>query len=145
VDVASAAMFPVTVESNMREYSHHEVTKAYETRKLMARLACASSSTMLELVRSKAGSVVSSSFGCVACSDWRESTATPPPPARRPKLCHARSQGNLRCSGRLLLGLAAKCFQRHTEDRISIADILRGHPAVDYSTRFVELQHHLAG
>jgi hypothetical protein len=50
-DATSATNFPVTVEANMREYSHREVAKAREARELMARLAYASSSTMLELLR----------------------------------------------------------------------------------------------
>jgi hypothetical protein len=51
-DAASVANFPVTVEDNMREYSHREVAKAREARELMDRLAYASSSNMLELLRS---------------------------------------------------------------------------------------------
>jgi nitrogen fixation protein len=70
-DVASAATLPVTLEANMREYSHREVTKA---RELMARLAYASSSTMLELLGS-GGLYTATSFrliivlvnGCLYC------------------------------------------------------------------------------
>jgi hypothetical protein len=49
VDVATTVSFPVTVEDNMHEYSHREVTKALGARELMARLAYSSSQMMLEL------------------------------------------------------------------------------------------------
>jgi hypothetical protein len=158
-DAACAANFPVNVEAIMREYSHREVAKA---RELIARLAYASSSTMLEFLRS-GGLVNADANFRMSLEALRGKTKKQAPRAAEVSLAQRVNQERqimavdimfvkqlLFLIGMLVpinltmwdtcatlgmhapLGLDSKSLQGHMEDRVCVEYILRGRSVVDF-------------